>query len=204
MDFSRLDQNEKLAVYGAAASIIGPLIATAGFGLVGVGWLTLLLALAMLAIVFLPQLSPQTTLPGSKGSLMLIVGGIAAIGALLSLLTGLGVLGLLGVSPVFVVGWLIGVAGGLLMGWAGWQEFQSEGGKFQLGSAAPSRSSTPSTTESTQTTASTTASTTTASTTTDAPPPASGTTSDRDPAADQPSTSGPVDGRRSSEDRPPA
>jgi hypothetical protein len=38
---------------------------------------------------------------------------------------------------VFVLGWLIGIAGGLLMGWAGWQEFQAEGGKFQLGTSAP-------------------------------------------------------------------
>ena len=142
MNFSRLDQNEKLAVYGAAASIIGPLIATAVFGIIGVGWLTLVLALAMLAIVFLPQLSPQTTLPGSKGSLMLVVGGIAAIGALLSILTGLGLLGILGIAPLVTLGWLIGIAGGLLMGWAGWQEFQAEGGQFQLGSAAPTADST--------------------------------------------------------------
>lgn len=137
MDFSKLDQNEKLAVYGAVASVVGPIIATAGFGF-GVGWLTLILALAMLAVVFLPQLSPQTTLPGSKGSLMLVVGGIAALFAVLSLLSGFSFIGLLGFSAVFVIGWLLGIAGGLLMGWAGWQEFQAEGGKFQIGSAPPS------------------------------------------------------------------
>ncbi|MDQ2690072.1 MAG: hypothetical protein M3Y29_07350, partial [Chloroflexota bacterium] len=101
MDFSKLDQTEKLAVYGAAASIIGPLLASAGFGF-GVGWFTLLLALAMLAIVFMPQFSPRTNLPGSKGSLMLVVGGIAGVSALLSLLSGLGLLGLFGLSPIFV------------------------------------------------------------------------------------------------------
>jgi hypothetical protein len=138
MDFSKLDQNEKLAVYGAGASILGPILASVsfGFGGLGVSWLTLLVALGMLAVVFLPQLSPQTTLPGSKGSLMVVVGGIAAVLALLSLLGGLGLLGLFGVDPIFVLGWLIGVAGGLLMGWAGWQEFQAEGGKLQFG--APS------------------------------------------------------------------
>jgi hypothetical protein len=62
MDFSKLDQTDKLAVYGAIASIVGPVLASLGFGF-GVGWLTLILALAMLAIVFLPQLSPQTSLP---------------------------------------------------------------------------------------------------------------------------------------------
>jgi hypothetical protein len=146
MDFGKLNSNEKLAVYGAIASVIGPILATVGFGF-GVGWLTLLLALAMLAIVFMPQLSPQTQLPGSKGSLMLVVGGIAGVSAALALLSSLGWLGLFGTNIVWVLGWLIGIAGGLLMGWAGWQEFQAEGGKFQIGTQAsaapPSAGSTP-------------------------------------------------------------
>jgi hypothetical protein len=132
MDFSKLTQNEKLAVYGAIASIVGPVLASMGFGL-GVGWLTLLLAIAMLAIVFLPQLSPTTTLPGSKGSLMVIVGGIAAVSAALALVGSLGWLGFIGTNFL-----LVGIAGGLLMGWAGWQEFQAEGGKLQLGTQAGS------------------------------------------------------------------
>lgn len=134
MDFSKLSQNEKLAVYGAAASIIGPVIAS-GLGF-GAGFLTLLLAVGMLAVVFLPQLSPTTTLPGSKGSLMVIIGGIAAASAALALLSSIGWLGFFGTNLIFVVGWLVGIAGGLLMGWAGWQEFQAEGGKLQLGSAS--------------------------------------------------------------------
>ncbi len=134
MDFGKLNANEKLAAYGAIASVVGTILATIGFGF-GVGMLTLLLALAMLAIVFLPQWSPQTQLPGSKGSLMLVVGGIAAVSAALALLSTFGYLGLLGSNILFVLGWLIGIIGGLLMGWAGWQEFQAEGGKFQLGTA---------------------------------------------------------------------
>ena len=141
MDLSKLNQNEKLAVYGAIASVVGPLLATAGFGF-GVGFFTLLLALAMLAIVFLPQWSPQSTLPGSKGSLMLLVGGIAAVSAALALLGSIGYLGLFGSNVVFVLGWLLGIAGGLLMGWAGWQEFQAEGGKFQLGNSTSTGSGT--------------------------------------------------------------
>jgi hypothetical protein len=149
MDFGKLGQNEKLAAIGAIAAIVGPILATAGFGF-GAGGLTLLLALAMLAIVFLPQLSPQTQLPGSKGSLMVIVGGIAAVSAALALLSSIGYLGLFGSNIFSVLGWLIGIGGGLLMGWAGWQEFQSEGGQLKLGTtsgpaaAAPPQSSAPS------------------------------------------------------------
>jgi hypothetical protein len=137
MDLSKLDQNEKLAVYGAIASIVGPILSSAGFGF-SVGWLTLILAVGMLAIVFLPQWSPQASLPGSKGSLMLVVGGIAAVSAVLALLGSIGYLGLFGADFLFIIGWLIGIAGGLLMGWAGWRAFQAEGGKLQLGNPSPS------------------------------------------------------------------
>lgn len=135
MDFSKLSSNDKLAAYGAIASIIGPILSSFGFGF-GVGWLTLLLALAMLFIVFQPQIAPQTQLPGTKGSLMVVVGGIAAVSAALALLTSLGWFGLFGANIVWALGWLIGIAGGLLMGWAGWQAFQAEGGKFQVGTTA--------------------------------------------------------------------
>ena len=78
----------------------------------------------------------QTTLPGSKGTLMVIVGGIAAIGSLLALL----------VFSLRSPSWRSTAASdssacssvspaALMMGWAGWKEFQAEGGKFQLGSA---------------------------------------------------------------------
>ncbi len=139
MDFSKLDGNEKLATYGAIAGIIG--------GLIGGQWLILILGVAMIVLVFLPQWSPQTTLPGSKGTLMLIVGGIAALGALLGLLALLTVFGAFAVYAGFLAGYLIGlvlsVIGGFLMGWAGWQEFQSEGGKFQVGNASAGTTSAP-------------------------------------------------------------
>jgi hypothetical protein len=151
MDLSKLTSNEKLAVYGAGAAILGAIIAQIGsfYGAGGL-WLSLLLAIAMLAIVFMPQWSPSTNLPGSKGSLMLIVGGIAGIGALLGLLAILPALGAFGLyGGLWFIGILIGIIGGLMMGWAGWQEFQAEGGKFQLGTpssggtTAPPPSATP-------------------------------------------------------------
>jgi hypothetical protein len=141
MDFSKLNSNEKLAVYGAVAAIVGALLS---FG--GGGTFTLLTGVAMLIIVFLPQFSPTTTLPGSKGSLMLIVGGIAGIAALLSLLAILTVLGAFALyGGLWFVGLLLSTAGGLLMGWASWQEFQAEGGKFNMGTAsnAPPASTAP-------------------------------------------------------------
>jgi hypothetical protein len=132
MDFSKLDQNEKLATYGAIAGIVG--------GILGGQWLILILGALMLAVVFLPQWSPQTTLPGSKGSLMLVVGGLAALGSLFGLLVLLTIFSALafvaGFLGLYWIGLLVSVIGGFVMGWAGWKEFQAEGGKFQIGNAS--------------------------------------------------------------------
>ena len=186
MDLSKLNQNEKLAVYGAVASVIGPILATAGFGF-GAGFFTLLLAIAMLVIVFLPQWSPQTNLPGSKGSLMLIVGGIAAVSAAFALIAWIGYVGVLGENLFFLLGWLLGIAGGLLMGWAGWQEFQAEGGKFQIGAPAAGSSAS---------SASTSAAT--------APPPAADAAPPAPAAPPPPAPSSAESPTTDPDDRPPA
>ncbi len=127
MDFSKLGQNEKLAFYGSVMLLVGGIVGYS-YGITALGMLA---AIAMLVIVFLPQLSPKTALPGSKGSLMVAAGGLAAVAMVLALLTAIGIVfTAMNFRDIF---FLIAVAGGLLMGWAGWQEFQSEGGKFQIG-----------------------------------------------------------------------
>lgn len=147
MDFSKLDQNEKLATYGSVAVVVGLIVASAGFFGFGLGSLALLAAVAMLAVVFLPQLSPNTGLPGSKGSLMLICGGVAAAVLVLSFLTFLGALGFY-LGTLNGIFFLVALAGSLLMAWVGWQEFQAEGGQFRLGSGSGSSAAPTSTPES--------------------------------------------------------
>jgi hypothetical protein len=133
MDLGKLSQNEKLALYGSIAAVVGGIAGA----LSGLLWLAVLAAIAMLAVIFLPQLSPSTTLPGSKGSLMLICGGIAAVAGVLALLTFIGAIDFwFRFAPLQAILFLIGVAGSLLMGWAGWQAFQAEGGKFQVGTGS--------------------------------------------------------------------
>lgn len=138
MKFSSLSANEKLAVYGAVAAIVGVLIASF---LSALTWFALIAGFGMLAVLFLPQLAPGTQLPGSKGSLMFLLGliaGAAAVLALLGVVTQLGAY--LEVWPMQTLFLLIAAAGGLVMAWTGWQAFQAEGGKFQLGTpggAAP-------------------------------------------------------------------
>jgi hypothetical protein len=132
MDLSKVSASEKLAVYGAVATVIGSVVAASSYpGHWGVTWLGAILGLAMLAVIFLPQVSPSTKLPGNKGTLMVVVGGVAALLMAYVLLStfsftfeGFDLSSLL---------FLLAVAGALVMGWAGWQAFQAEGGKFQIG-----------------------------------------------------------------------
>jgi hypothetical protein len=137
MNLSKLSASEKLAVYGAVATVIGAAVAASSWpGHWGVTWLGAILGLAMLAIVFLPQMSPTTKLPGKKGSLMVAVGGAAALLMAFVLLTTF-TFTFEGFDPSSLL-FLIAVAGAIVMGWAGWQEFQAEGGKFEVGMSGAS------------------------------------------------------------------
>jgi hypothetical protein len=138
MDLSKLTASERLAVYGAIATVIGGVIAAGSYpGHWGVAWLGAILGLAMLAVIFLPQVSPGTTLPGKKGTLMVLAGGLAALLMAYIFLSTIAFTfeGFDLQSALF----LVGVAGAVVMGWAGWQAFQAEGGKLQMGApGAPS------------------------------------------------------------------
>lgn len=125
MDFSKLDQNERLAVFGSIAVFLAGLISNWG----GLLFLAILAAVGMVIVVFLPQFSPSTSLPGSKGSLMAALGFVAAGSALITLLQWIGFLSFFGLNAIM---FLVALIGALVMAWAGWQELQAEGGKWQF------------------------------------------------------------------------
>ena len=135
---SKLSANEKMAVYSAAVLVLAGVISNWG----GLMWLSVLAGIAVLAVVFLPQFSPATKLPGSKGSLLVALGGIAAAGAVIEFLRFL--------SYFFHTlddyqTWLFAVAlvAAVALLWTGWKEFQAEGGKFQMGSPAAASAAAP-------------------------------------------------------------
>lgn len=128
MDFSKLDQNERLAVFGSIAVFLAGLISNWG----GLLFLAILAAVGMVVVVLLPQFSPSTSLPGSKGSLMAALGFVAAGSALITLLQWIGFLSFFGLNAIM---FLVALLGALVMAWAGWQELQAEGGKWQFGTS---------------------------------------------------------------------
>jgi hypothetical protein len=130
--FSKLSSSDRMAAFAAIAIVVGGAVAASTYpGHWGVVWLGVLLGLGMLAILFLPELSPNTKLPGSKGSLMVAVGGVAALLMAFLLVSTLSFTFAGFDLPSLL--FLVAAAGGLAMGWFGWQAFQAEGGKFQMG-----------------------------------------------------------------------
>ena len=141
MDFSKLGQNERNAAIAAAVLVVAGLVAAATYSVYSMTWFAVIAALGLLFVVLQPQIAAGVTLPGSKGSLMLLLGGIAGGVMLLALLVAMGLIFLnFGFADVM---FLVAVAAGLAAAWTGWQEFQSEGGKFQIGSARPSPAARP-------------------------------------------------------------
>lgn len=129
MDFSKLSSNERTATFAAIVLVIGGIISNWG----GLMWVSVLAGIVALVVIFLPQLSPQTSLPGSKGSLLVALGAVAAIGAVIEILR------FLDYFTHTLDDWqtwafAIGLVASLVLLWAAWLQLQSEGGKFQFGS----------------------------------------------------------------------
>lgn len=136
MDLSKLDQAEKMAVYGSIAVVLAGLVSAGG----GLLFLAILAAIGMVVVVFLPQFSPGTSLPGSKGSLMAALGFVAAGAALITLLQWIGYISLF-FSSFTVIMLIVAVVGALVMAWAGWQALQAEGGRWQFGTSTTAATS---------------------------------------------------------------
>lgn len=134
MDFSKLTQNDKTAALASAVLIVAGLIAATTYTTYAMTWLAILAAAGMLFVVLQPQIAPTVKVPGSKGSLMVVLGGIAGVIMALALLTTLGFIFVaFGFADIL---FLAAILAGLTMAWTGWMAFQAEGGKFQLGTGS--------------------------------------------------------------------
>jgi hypothetical protein len=128
MDLSKLDQNEKLALYAAVVVFLAGLISNWG----GLLFLSILAALGVAIVLFLPQMSPSTTLPGSRGTLLATLGLVAFGAAAIELLRYLGyTIQFLGEFGTLL--FLVALIASAVMAWAGWQALQREGGKWRFG-----------------------------------------------------------------------
>ena len=126
-----LNATEKQITWAAVAVVFLSIYALANaWG--GLMFVPLLTGLAALVILFLPRISPNTKAPGSKGSLLMVSGVLAAAFWLLAALTWVGWI-FDHLATLDTILFLIGFAAALVFGWLCWQAFQAEGGKFQFG-----------------------------------------------------------------------
>jgi hypothetical protein len=141
MDFSKLSSSERMAVVASVAVVVLSIVALsqAWSGLVAI---SLIAAFGMLAVVFLPQMSPNTNLPGSTGTLLVVTGGVSAVFWALAALVELRYI-FNYFTDIDTLLFIVGFAAALWMGWIGWQAFQAEGGKFVLGMPAGSAGAAP-------------------------------------------------------------
>jgi hypothetical protein len=141
MDLNKLSANERLGAIAAAVAVVAGLVSALTYGTYAVAWLAIVAGLVMLFVIFQPQIAPNASLPGSKGSLLLLIGGIAGVVMLLAFLVNIGfTFTRFGFTDVL---YMLTVAAALVMAWVGWQEFQAEGGQFQLGSSGAASTSAP-------------------------------------------------------------
>jgi hypothetical protein len=123
--FNKLNANERLVAIGAVIVGISWIVGAAGaFGL-GSGILSLLGAIAVLAIYYIKYSPTQTmTWPMPVQTIVLGISGVMALLAVLGLVGWLGVLGGFGFGLYFlsVIG---GAVGSVIMAWGAWQEYQA-------------------------------------------------------------------------------
>jgi hypothetical protein len=120
---------KQIAGAAAAVALLSLYALIARWG--GFMFVTLLASLAALVILFLPRIAPNTKPPGSKGSLLMVSGVLAALFWLLAVLYWIGyIFENINFDTIL---FLIGFAAALYLGWLCWQAFQAEGGKFQFG-----------------------------------------------------------------------
>ena len=140
MDYSKLDPHERMVALSSGVLVVAGIVTAGWYGLYALTWLAVVAALGALFVVFQPQLAPGVSLPGTKGSLLVLLGGVAGVVMILALLTAVNlVFAVFGLPDIL---FLAAVAAGIALAWFGWQAFQADGGTLRIGAAPSSRTTT--------------------------------------------------------------
>jgi hypothetical protein len=145
MDFSKLSSFERMAAWAGIVVVVTGIAANLISDWGDLYWLAIVAAAVTVVVVFLPQFSPSTKLPGSSGSFLLLLGGIAGAAAVIYFITWIRYI-FKYITDVDTILFLVGAVASVYLAWNGWRALQAEGGKFQFGtgstgaspSAAPS------------------------------------------------------------------
>jgi hypothetical protein len=124
MDFKKISQNDRIALGAAGVVVITALLSISNdWG--ALMFLSLAAGAGVIAVVLLPQLSPATSLPVSKGTALFGLGAVASVATGLSGLNWLGWI-LEHVTRFDTIQFLAGFAAALIVLAIGFQAFQAE------------------------------------------------------------------------------
>jgi hypothetical protein len=118
----KLNANERLVGYGAIIVLISWLVSLAGGGGVSYGFITAILVMVIYWLKYAPNSSVTWPLP--IPTLVLIITGISAVLAILAVLPVLS-LGFLFYGGLWLIAYLGGVVGVLVMAYGAWREYQA-------------------------------------------------------------------------------
>jgi hypothetical protein len=135
MDLARPSPIDRLGVLAAGLVVVTGLISTAtGWGAILV--LAVLAGVGTLGVILAPRFAPSVRLPGSRGSLLVLLGVVAILSWIPPLIAWLSwiVEHLLSVDTIQ---FLVGLVGATVLALTGYIAFEAEGGRFQLGVPTP-------------------------------------------------------------------
>jgi hypothetical protein len=120
--WNKLNPRERLTATGAGIVILAWLVGLVARGF-GVGSVALIGAIAVLVVLYLKYAPNQNiTWPAPTSLIILAISALVALFALLTLLDWIGYIG--GLSASATISLLLYVAGGAVMVWGAWQEYQ--------------------------------------------------------------------------------
>src|SRR5262249_13317221 len=123
--WTKLNANERLVGYGAIIVIIAALVGIVSGGGVGYGLIT---AILVLVIYYLKYSGSQINWPAPVATIVLIIAGISALFAVVALL-GVLSLGFFYYGGLWVLSYLGGIIGVIVMAYGAWMEYQASAKK---------------------------------------------------------------------------
>ncbi len=121
--WNKLNSRERLTAIGALVVVLSWIVSLAGYG-ISAGTISLLGAIAVLAILFLKYSPNQTiTWPAPIPTIVLGISGVVGILAAIDVVTSFRYLGIFGFG-IGLIALIIEAIGAALMVWGAWQEYQ--------------------------------------------------------------------------------
>jgi len=120
--WAKLNANERLVGYGVVIVLVSWLVSLLGGGGISYGFITAIIVAVIYWLKYAPNSSVNWPLP--VPTLVLLITGISALLAILAVLPVLG-LGLFFYGGLWLIAYLGGVVGVLVMAYGAWREYQA-------------------------------------------------------------------------------